>query len=381
MDVTESQDPVVAGPRNAPTSAAPPPDATGGEADGGPKSAFAELLGLAREALEGENPKTRVALDHVVQYRDQVLAAGRPELLSEALPVVRVITARSANRTVIEDVRHFIPSTVRRMAAWPEQAQAFEVEALQAELDEIQDRQTATLPRLLPLAALVLSVVGAILSILVAPRMQTNPETWNLVGLVLLPTGVVLAALLEVGRRVNEASLNAQADNLRRKLSLRRLPGGLDAQYLDPGLEGAAGAPGGEYFGNLVRINVDNLSDYYTQVRVHTNNSFWASVAAGGLGFLLIVAGLTVGFVRGDAQSISLVATASGVAVEFISGVFFYLYNRTVRQLKDYHDSLLDVQNILMSFRIVEQAGEQQRGALFEKILDFLLKQRATVGP
>lgn len=381
MDVTESQETGGARAGSAPSNGAPPPDEGAAEPGGGPDSAFAELLDLARAALEGESPQTAVALGHVFRYRDQVLAAGKPELLSEVLPVVRAIAARSSNRTVIEEVRHFVPSTVRRMAAWPELAQTFEVEALQAELDEITDRQNATLPRLLPLAALALAVTGGILSLLVAPRMETDPDTWNLVGLVLMPTGLVLAVLLWVGRRVSEASLKAQADNVGRKLNLRRISGGMDSPYLDPGSEGAGAAPGGEYFGNLVRINVDNLSDYYTQVRVHTNNSFWASIAAGGLGFLLIVAGLTVGFVQGDAESISFVATGSGVAVEFISGVFFYLYNRTVRQLKDYHDSLLDVQNILLSFRIVEQTGEQQRGALFEKILDFLLKQRATAAP
>jgi hypothetical protein len=78
---------------------------------------------------------------------------------------------------------------------------------------------------------------------------------------------------------------------------------------------------------------------------------------------------------------VSFVATASGVVVEFISGVFFYLYNRTVRQLKDYHDSLLDVQNILLSFRIVEQSEATERGNLLAQILRFLLAQKDMTTP
>jgi hypothetical protein len=144
---------------------------------------------------------------------------------------------------------------------------------------------------------------------------------------------------------------------------------------------GSAATVEGEYFGSLVRINVDNLSDYYTQVRVHTNNSFWASIVAGALGFGLIAGGLGLGFARHDSHAVSFVATASGVVVEFISGVFFYLYNRTVRQLKDYHDSLLDVQNILLSFRIVEQSEATERGNLLAQILRFLLAQKDMTTP
>jgi Cyanobacterial TRADD-N associated 2-Transmembrane domain len=43
----------------------------------------------------------------------------------------------------------------------------------------------------------------------------------------------------------------------------------------------------------------------------------------------------------------SYISTGAGVVTEFIAAVFFYLYNRTVRQMKEYHDSLLSVQNIL----------------------------------
>ena len=197
-------------------------------------------------------------------------------------------------------------------------------------------------------------------------------STWRLVGGITIPSGLVLSAVLVVAGRAQRAGLAAQIDNARRKLNYRRLTETVESAT-DP-----TSSTGGEYFGSLVRINVDNLSDYYTQVRVHTNNSFWASISAGAVGFLSIVSGVVVGLATEDSLPLALVTTASGVIIEFISGTFFYLYNKTVRQLKDYHDSLLDVQNILLSFRIVEQAGDDQRGALFEKILDFLLKQRAT---
>lgn len=107
------------------------------------------------------------------------------------------------------------------------------------------------------------------------------------------------------------------------------------------------------YFEDLVDMNIKNLKEYYGLVKIHTEKSFQATRIAAITGFILIVFGLVVGFVSPNSVRVADVSTASGVIIEFIAGVFFYLYNRTVRQLKEYHDSLLGVQNILLSFKIV----------------------------
>lgn len=112
------------------------------------------------------------------------------------------------------------------------------------------------------------------------------------------------------------------------------------------------------YFDSLVKINVDNLAEYYSLVKVHTNNSFRASLLAGAIGFGLILIGVIAGFGGADTATPAKIAAVSGVVTEFISGVFFYLYNRTVRQLKEYHDSLLSVQNVLLSFKLVNDTED-----------------------
>lgn len=123
-----------------------------------------------------------------------------------------------------------------------------------------------------------------------------------------------------------------------------------------PQLTEAAGSF--SYFDSLVRINVDNLAEYYTLVKVHTNNSFRASLLAGLIGFGLILIGVIAGFGGESAATPAKLAAFSGVITEFISGVFFYLYNRTVRQLKEYHDSLLAVQNILLALKLVNDTSD-----------------------
>lgn len=138
---------------------------------------------------------------------------------------------------------------------------------------------------------------------------------------------------------------------------------------------------GDSYFSTLVRINIDNLSDYYTLVRVHTDNSFKVTISVGIVGFVLIVLGLVLGFFDDESiKTTSFIATGSGIIVEFISSVFFYLYNRTIKQLKGYHDSLLSVQNILLSFKLVGDMSDQDRKAeMMVKMIDSLITKKGGI--
>ena len=131
-----------------------------------------------------------------------------------------------------------------------------------------------------------------------------------------------------------------------------------------------------KYFDKLVNINIENLSAYYTLVKQHTNKSFIISSTISIIGFILISIGLGIGFsnILESSTYISYIATGVGVLTEFIATIFFYLYNRTVRQLKEYHDSLLSVQNILLSFKIVEDIKqEEEKNKMISHMLEFLI--------
>lgn len=129
------------------------------------------------------------------------------------------------------------------------------------------------------------------------------------------------------------------------------------------------------YFDRLVKINLDNLNDYYELVKVHTRKSFNLSAAVGVIGFLIIIIAISFGYWKKEFKDISYVTAGAGVIVEMISSIFFYLYNRTVRQLKEYHDSLLGVQNILLSFKLVNEDIKKGEGKLpiIDKMIEFLL--------
>ncbi len=131
------------------------------------------------------------------------------------------------------------------------------------------------------------------------------------------------------------------------------------------------------YFDKLVKINVENLSEYYLLVKKHTEKSFTLSVAIILLGFGLIAGGLWMGYLNPALKDISYITTASGTLVSFVGGSVFWLYSRTVEQLKHYHDSLLDVQNILLAFKLIEgTASESERSIMTQKMIESLSIRR-----
>jgi len=138
------------------------------------------------------------------------------------------------------------------------------------------------------------------------------------------------------------------------------------------------GGASSDYFERLVNINVENLSAYYVTVKSHANKSFITSLSVGLAGFVII--GIGINRTINDSQhgpSVAILSGVSGVATEFISAVFFYLYNKTVRQMKEYHDSLLAVQNILLSFKLVgDTADPREKTKMIEVMLEYLVGKR-----
>lgn len=144
-------------------------------------------------------------------------------------------------------------------------------------------------------------------------------------------------------------------------------------QYLMSGRDEAE-----SYFDSLVKINVENLGEYYALVKSNTRQSFQLSATMGIVGFAFIIAALVIGLKNPSEMHISYVSAGAGVIVEVITGIFFFLYNRTVRQLKEYHDSLLDVQNILLSFRLIEKVTDTtSQSDMINKMIEFLVGRTA----
>jgi hypothetical protein len=91
--------------------------------------------------------------------------------------------------------------------------------------------------------------------------------------------------------------------------------------------------------------------------------------------------GICLGFLDKNnlTNNLAYLSAASGIIIEFISGIFFYLYNKTVRELKEYHNSLLDVQNVLLSFNIVQDLEGETKAEMLSQMISSLSGKRETL--
>ena len=109
-----------------------------------------------------------------------------------------------------------------------------------------------------------------------------------------------------------------------------------------------------EYFSKLIQINLKNMEKYYLLVRTQTEKSYRLTQAGAVIGFLVLVAGIILSFRQGLNQPATAITLASGVLIEFISTIFFYIYNRTVRQLNKYHEKLVRVQDTMLALKVAQ---------------------------
>jgi hypothetical protein len=135
---------------------------------------------------------------------------------------------------------------------------------------------------------------------------------------------------------------------------------------------------GEDFFTRLVQINFKYLDQYYFQTHQQANKSFALSVGAAVVGLVIIAAGIVM-MLAGRVDAARLTA-ASGVISQFIAAVFFYLYNRTVLKMGEYHKKLVLTQNIGIALKITDllpaaEKAETQRalvGQLTFNINQFL---------
>lgn len=108
-----------------------------------------------------------------------------------------------------------------------------------------------------------------------------------------------------------------------------------------------------DFFNRLVKINFKYLDQYYMQTKEQASKSFIFTVTAAFIGLVILSIGIVLVFMNKITPG--YVAAISGIIIEFISSIFFYLYNKTVIKMSDYHKKLVLSQNISLALKITNE--------------------------
>jgi hypothetical protein len=150
-------------------------------------------------------------------------------------------------------------------------------------------------------------------------------------------------------------------------------------------LQQLAAAQGEAVFKTLLLINISACEEFTYQTRDQAAESFKLSMAMAGLGFVLVAASVIVGvyaqMMVPNALDIAYLTGIAGIVSEFIAGVFFYLYNRTIQQINTFHAQLQAAQKIVVGLVLNSMvADETQRNASSLEMIKLLLAQPALQG-
>lgn len=121
---------------------------------------------------------------------------------------------------------------------------------------------------------------------------------------------------------------------------------------------------------------IELLSRFYDLSLSQAQRSFRWALVTGVVGFLFLIIAITFTF-KGS-QNISMVALASGVIIEFISTINFYLYNKTLSQLTLFQGRLEITQRFLLANSLCESLGDDLRDQTRADLITKLSSTHAT---
>jgi hypothetical protein len=124
------------------------------------------------------------------------------------------------------------------------------------------------------------------------------------------------------------------------------------------------------FFTKLVQINFKYIDQYYLQTQEQADKSFRLASFASLVGLMIIVTGIIMIFL--NKTDPAYVTTGAGVLSEFIAAIFFYLYNRTILKMSQYHQKLVITQNISLALKITDEMLPDQKAKSLELLIDRL---------
>lgn len=121
----------------------------------------------------------------------------------------------------------------------------------------------------------------------------------------------------------------------------------------------------------LMLKNVSELREYYVISKRQANRTFTSTLIVCFAGFIIFIAGIVVNYMT--QQNIIVYTTIAGSVVEIISGLFFWLYSKSMTQFNFYHERLGSTEKYLTAIQLVEKLSPEKRDAVYEDIIKIIL--------
>ena len=149
-----------------------------------------------------------------------------------------------------------------------------------------------------------------------------------------------------------------------------------ECDHLKTGLEGT--------LAETVSAHEKMILRYYEDVQQQATQSFSAAKAAAGVGFSVLILTLIYCLIfdalahygmAGDTNApknlltVGGIGVVSGLLIEFIAGINFWLYARAAKQFGAFHICLERTHRYLIAYKMVEKISAQNKDEILEKVV------------
>lgn len=124
---------------------------------------------------------------------------------------------------------------------------------------------------------------------------------------------------------------------------------------------------------DVVQLNLNQVTEYYTINKSQASKSFSVGVLAISLGFIVICTGIILCMINKTQINIVFITSASGIILEFIGLAYFYMYNKSIKQLNYFYNELMNTQDIMLATKLCESIDAEKKDVIKEKIIDSLI--------
>lgn len=127
-----------------------------------------------------------------------------------------------------------------------------------------------------------------------------------------------------------------------------------------------------DFDNNMIKINIYQLNAYNDQTKSQANKSFTIASITSIIGFILLCIGLVLVFFGENKPG--YLTTGIGLLIEFLSGIIFYLYNKTIIKMGEYHKKIVLTQNIALALKATDDFEINKKMEIRGKIVEEILK-------
>ncbi|WP_346930262.1 hypothetical protein [Clostridium sp.] len=126
---------------------------------------------------------------------------------------------------------------------------------------------------------------------------------------------------------------------------------------------------------DVVRINLNQLNEYYTINKAQARRSYSFSVTMITIGFVVLILGITLWFYGKLELNITIIAGLAGLIAEFIGATALLLYKENSKQAQLFFDKLSYLQYIMLAIELSERLEDNKREEEISLIISSLIKK------